>query len=116
ALLEGYQVESLIAIVPEKNFKHYLDHLQCSTIYVTTDGLALGKTSPLDIDHFVRITTETQIYAAFPEVELLNQSINTRTAGVIDLGVELHRGPYSTDTTCIKERAVATRNTIKQLA
>ncbi len=109
-LLERYQVEGLLAVMPDQNFKLYLDQQQCSLLYVTTptDNDVPINTTVLDLEHFVdrNIKTEAQLCAAFEEVELFNQGINPRTAGFVDLRKELRQSPYSTET----------RNTIRQLA
>ncbi len=109
-LLERYQVEGLLAVMPDQNFKLYLDQQQCSLLYVTTptDNDVSINTTVLDLEHFAdrNIKTEAQLCAAFEEVELFNQGINPKTAGFVDLRKELRQSPYST----------GTRNTIRQLA
>jgi len=110
ALLEYYQVGGLLAIVPDENFKRYLDRLQCSLIYVAAPigNIVPDRTTVLDVEHFTdkHISSESQLCAAFEEVKLFNQGVNPRTAGFVDLRKELHRGSYSRDI----------RNTLRQLA
>jgi AAA ATPase domain len=110
ALLEHCQVGGLLAIVPDENFKRYLDQQQCSLVYVATPvgNIVPDGSNVLDVEHFTdkHISSELQLCAAFEEVKLFNQEINPRRAGFVDLRKELRRGSYSTDI----------RNTLRQLA
>src|SRR5207302_4672216 len=85
ALLERYQVEGLLAILPDENFKRYLDQQKCSLIYIATPtGYDVpSDTTILDLEHFAdrHIKVEEQLCAAFEEVELFNQGVNSRAAG-----------------------------------
>ncbi len=109
-LLEHCQVEGLLAVMPDENFKRYLDLQQCSLVYVAipTQNIVTGSTTILDLEQFAdrNMMTEAQLCAAFEEVELFNHGINPRAAGYVDLRKELRRGPYSTHI----------RNTLRQLA
>jgi hypothetical protein len=110
ALLVNYQVEGLLAIVPDENFKRYLDQQECSLVYVSAPigNVVPGSTTVLDVEHFTdkHISSESQLCAAFEEVELFNQGVNPRTAGFVDLRKELRQGTYSTNI----------RNTLRHLA
>src|SRR6266436_3492801 len=65
ALMEYCQVQGLLAVVPDENFKDYLDQQQCSLVYVTapTGNDVPDSTTILDLEHFAgrHITTEAQL-------------------------------------------------------
>lgn len=110
ALLEHYQVEGLLVVMPDENFKRYLEQQHCSLAYITapTRNTIPGASTILDLEHLTRrhLSTELQLCAAFGEVELFNQAINPGTAGFVDLRKELRQGSYSTEI----------RSTLRQLA
>src|SRR5438105_1970915 len=88
-LMEHYQKQNqlagLLAVVPDPNFKSYLDQEQHSSTYVTPDGLGLGTNSSLNLEQFAQLRTDTQLCAAFREIALFNERTNPRTAGFVNL-------------------------------
>jgi len=113
-------VEGLVAILPDENFKNYLDQQSYTLIYATegANEVASENVNLFDLEYFMKVpvTTMTRLCAAFTEVRLFNNGVDPGKAGYVDLRKELRRGPYSTDMGRITKRAEEVRMTIKQLA
>jgi len=118
ALLERYPIEGLLAIVPAKNFRDYLETLCCSLLYVTTDGLLSGGDTLLDLEQFTGITTQNRLCAAFSEVSSFpeGKGILPNAAGFVDLRKELRSGLFVKDFERIKQRAREIKTTLRGLA
>src|SRR6266566_2021140 len=76
SLLERHQVEGLVAILPDENFKNYLDQQSYTLIYATegANEVASENVNLFDLEYFMKVpvTTMTRLCAAFTEVRLFN--------------------------------------------
>ena len=116
-LLEYYQLEGLLAIVPDENFQSYLEQKQCSLVYVTapTENIISEGSVVLDLEYFVssKISTETQLCAALEEVEALqsgHQSKNSRFCGfaerIVSRSICYEDQKYAQSTSSIMQGAI----------